>query len=92
MNYYTKPKRESRARSTPWFACPSIIGMLNMFYDAGSESKDLEAHVYGGADNPDNNEYIKGLAERNIKTGMELLKRKEIRVAGMISEGRRGEK
>ncbi|MGA1823967.1 MAG: chemotaxis protein CheD [bacterium] len=92
MNYYIRPKRESPDRSTPWFACPSIIGMLNMFFETGSQTEDLEAHVYGGADNPDNNDYIKGLAELNIKTGMELLKRKKIRVAGMDIGGAKGRK
>ncbi|MGA1867401.1 MAG: chemotaxis protein CheD [bacterium] len=92
MNYYTRPKRESLTHSTPWFACPSIIGMLNMFIEAGSELRDLEAHIYGGAENPENSEYVKGLAERNIKTGIELLKKKNIRIMGMDIGGKKGRK
>ena len=92
MNYYTRPKREPPDRSIPFFACPSIIGMLDRIFEADSKIEDLEAHMYGGAENPEVKGYIKGLAECNIKAGLELLEKKNIRIKGMDIGGEKGRK
>jgi len=92
MSYYTKPKRETPKQSTPIFACPSIIGMLNIFFEAGSRLEDMEAHIYGGAENSEEEGYIEGLAESNIKTGLELLEKKKIHIAGIDIGGDKGRK
>lgn len=92
MNHYFKPNRESIKDSTPVYACPAIIGLLKMFFDEGSKLEDLEAHVYGGAGNPKIEGYMKGLDQRNIQTGLEILELKKIRIIGRDVGGNRARK
>lgn len=92
MNHYTRPVRKSSGQSTPVYACPAIIGLLNIFFEAGSKPENLEAHIYGGAENSKVEGYINGLNERNIQVGHEILALKNIRIAGKDTGGNRGRK
>ncbi|MFC1856262.1 chemotaxis protein CheD [Thermodesulfobacteriota bacterium] len=92
MNHYIKPIREKPADSTPLFACPSIIGLIDMLKKHGSRVEDLEAQVYGGASKPDAEAFVEGLSDKNIEIAFELLAYKKIRVAGKDIGGDRGRK
>lgn len=92
MNYYFKPIRKKAADSTPIYACPAIIGLLNMFSDEGSNAEDLEAHIFGGAANPNVDGYVAGVAEQNVEVAFEILKMKKIRITGSDVGGDRGRK
>jgi chemotaxis protein CheD len=92
MNYYTRPIRNQSSKSTPVYACPAIVGLLNMFLKHGAKIENLEAHVYGGASNPDAEDYVDGLSEKNIEVGLEILELKKIRVTGKDIGGDRGRK
>jgi chemotaxis protein CheD len=92
MNHYIRPIRENPSKSTPVYACPAIIGLIEMFLKHGSKIADLEAHVYGGASNPSAEDYIEGVSEKNIKVGLEILEHKKINITGKDIGGDRGRK
>lgn len=80
MCYYVRPIRPSEELSTPYFAGPSIIGLLNLFKEIGSQKSNLEAHIYGGADNTEASGYIEDLGRKNTYIGLEILKRAGVRL------------
>ena len=92
MNYYLRPIRQSTESSNPIYACPAIIGLLNMFLEYGAKLENLEAHIYGGAINPEIEGYIKGMAEDNVKVGIEILQKSKVRVINKDTGGDMGRK
>lgn len=92
MTHYIRPIRKSSNNSTPLYACPAIIGLLNIFLNSGSQIEDLEASIYGGAENPEAQGYIPGLSEENIRTGIEILELKKINIVTKETGGKRGRK
>jgi chemotaxis protein CheD len=83
MNYYIRPARNFFKDTTPFYSTPSIVGMVNLLVGSGSKVEDLEAHIFGGAENPKAKGYQHGLAKENVKTGLRLLKMKNISVMGL---------
>lgn len=92
MNHYIRPIRDTLYDSTPVYACPAIIGLIDMFVKAGSGMESLEAHIYGASSNPEAEGYIEGLAEYNLKVGIEILGKREIHITGRDVGGNRGRK
>lgn len=72
MGHYIRPVREA-GLSTAMFAAPAIVALVRMLFAAGSTAKDLEAHIYGGAENPRVEGYVPGLGRRNVQVGEEVL-------------------
>ena len=92
MNYYIRPRRKEPSHSTPIYACPAIIGLLDMFSRYGSKVDDLEAHIYGGAENRQSESFIEGISQENVNVGLEILEKKNIRITGKDIGGDRGRK
>lgn len=76
--YFIYPLRSSKTESNPIFACPSFVGLLNMFVDYGSDFSDLEANIIGGADNYCVDSFKPGLALQNIQVAKELINIKKL--------------
>lgn len=87
VGHFSHPRRLG-GESTPDFAAPALVGLFRMFIKAGSHLGNLEAFVYGGADNPDvpGFESLRGL--RNSQIGFEVLSKLGVRVAGSDVGGR----
>jgi chemotaxis protein CheD len=92
MNHYIRPLHGYKHPTTPLFACPAIIGLVNMMIDAGSRIEDLEANIYGGATNPNAIGFIPELGEQNVQTALFLLARKKIYLDCTDVGSRRGRK
>jgi chemotaxis protein CheD len=73
MNLYQFPRRRPGGPSTPKFACPGIVCLSRMLLSQGGSPEDLEASIFGGADNPDAAGYVPDLHEENIRVGLEVL-------------------
>ncbi|WP_045218366.1 chemotaxis protein CheD [Desulfonatronum thioautotrophicum] len=91
MSHYIRPVREA-GLSTPMFAAPAIVTLAEMLFAAGSTAGDLEAHLYGGAENSEAQGYLPGLGRHNVQVGEELLDRLGIALAGRDVGGTRARK
>ncbi|MGK5094503.1 chemotaxis protein CheD [Deltaproteobacteria bacterium TL4] len=92
MTHYSQPYRERGKPSTAIYAAPAIVSLVKMFLDSGSQKKDLEAQIFGGASNPNHQAYHENLHENNVKIGFELLETQDIPVVSMEVGGNRGRK
>lgn len=91
MTHFAYPVRRD-GLSTAMFACPAIVGLSRMFLDSGSHAGDMEARLFGAAENPDAPGYMPGLGADNIRVARELLARFNFRIAGEDTGGCRGRK
>lgn len=87
IGHYSHPLRRS-GESTPSFAAPALVELLRMFRRAGSDPRDLETCLYGGADNPDAWRADPGRGLLNSRMGFEILGKLGVRVAGTDVGGR----
>jgi chemotaxis protein CheD len=92
MNYFSKPVCEDENYPTSLCAFPAIIGLLNMFEEAGSQKINLEANIYGGAENPEAENYIPELGEQNIQAAIYTLEQKEIQISNKDVGSTKGRK
>ncbi|MGR3176443.1 MAG: chemotaxis protein CheD [Candidatus Anammoxibacter sp.] len=92
MCYYIKPLRNNPKETSTLFACPSIIGLLNMLLGTGSKLKYLEAQLYGGAANQKVEGYINGLGDQNVNVAKEILDLQKVRIVGTGTGGTYGRK
>jgi chemotaxis protein CheD len=86
LGHYISPRRKG-ARSTPVFAAPAIVSLIDMCIKKGSKKQHLEANIVGGAVNPKIDQFEHGVAEENIKVGFEILKKLGVKVAGQDTGG-----
>lgn len=91
LGHYIRPLREA-GLSTAMFAAPAIVSLLEMLLSRGAQKELLEAHLYGGATNPGSSRYEKGLAEKNVEIGIEVLTRLKVRLASQDTGGQRARK
>lgn len=73
MAHYCRPYREKNMPSTARYAGPAIVGLVRMLEKEGSRAGELSVHLLGGASNEAVFSYEKGLAQENIKVGLEIL-------------------
>ncbi|MGE4290998.1 MAG: chemotaxis protein CheD [Desulfovibrio sp.] len=92
MTHYARPYREPDKRSTAMYAAPAIVTLVRMLLEGGSSPADLEAHLFGGASNPDMAGHREGLAEDNVRVGLELLEKLQVRRVQRDVGGTRGRK
>jgi chemotaxis protein CheD len=91
MGHYIRPVRED-GFSTAMFAAPAIVTLAEMMFAGGSAASDLEAHLYGGANNSEAARFEPELAERNVWSGEEILAKLGIAIASRDVGGKRGRK
>lgn len=91
MGHYIRPFR-TEGRSTALFAAPSIVTLVRMLLKGGARPEELEAHLYGGAANPEADNFAHGVSEQNIQVGQEILDRMRIPLSGADTGGARARK
>jgi chemotaxis protein CheD len=89
--HYVLPIRNGKAATTK-YAAPAIVSLVGILVNSGSKSMNLEAHIVGGAANPEVEGFIVGLAEENVRVSHEILGKLGIQVAGTDLGGGRGRK
>ena len=93
MCHYLFPYREVRSQSTAKYAAPAIVTLARMFLNTGSKTEELEAQVFGGAQDPKvADASLTMLGKQNIQVGEELLAKLGIPVVGHDVGGSRGRK
>lgn len=78
--YFVYPLRKNKKDSNPMFACPALVGLLNMFIEFECDFRNVEACIIGGAENKMHPYYKPQLAAKNIKVAKELLDIKNIHI------------
>lgn len=91
LSHYAEPYRRDGA-STAIFAAPSIVSLVNMLVKAGCSKKDIEASIYGGAENTRNPRYNMELSRQNVEVGIELLNKMGIQISSRDTGGNMGRK
>ncbi len=79
LSHYFRPIRENEF-STTVFAAPAICALAGMMSGIGSILKNIEAHLYGGAENPGAPGFIPDIAGQNVQVGEEILQKLGIRL------------
>lgn len=92
MCHFIKPVENISSDTSPYYSIPSIYGLLRLFYKRGSHQKNLETHIYGGADNPDAVGFEPDLAKNNIKTAENLLLNNGYKIVSKDVGGNKGRK
>ena len=87
MGHYTHPRRRA-GDSTPIYAAPALVGLVDLFQKAGSSVGDLETSIYGGAENIQAPGFEPGRSLLNIQMGVEILEKLGMRVASSDLGGR----
>lgn len=92
MSHFIRPKRQKKTDLTTHFALPALIGIIATLENKGSKSQNLEAHIFGGAENKDAKGYIKNLSKLNTEAAIKILEKKNIRISGIDIGSRMGRK
>lgn len=92
MAHYCRPYREKNKPSTAVYAGPAIVGLVRMLEKEGSRPKDLNLHLVGGAACERARGFERGLAENNIKVGLEILGKLGLGSVGMHTGGSEGKR
>ncbi|MBP7460113.1 MAG: chemotaxis protein CheD [Candidatus Delongbacteria bacterium] len=92
MNYYLRPIGKSPDQATAYYAFPGIVHLINLFTESGSVLSDLEAHIFGGAENNAADGYIHELAEKNVSIARRILELKKVPIIGQDIGSSRGRK
>lgn len=92
MANYVFPRRLPGVAPTPYFAVSAIAGLVQLMRGAGCRIGDIEARLYGGAENPDSPRFVEGLSEDNVRVGLAILRKIGIGVATRDTGGTRGRK
>ena len=91
MAHFFRPYREN-GLSNSKFAAPSIVSLYQMISKRGSTPYDLEAYLYGGAENYKSNRFNESISRNNITVGIEILDKLKIPIIGKDVGGNRGRK
>ena len=87
IGHYSHPLRVGGA-STPSFAAPALVELVRLFRKAGSDVRNLETYLYGGADNPAMPDFEHDRGALNARMGFEILAKLGVRVSGSDVGGR----
>ncbi len=72
MCYYTHAIRENN-NSSPRFAAPAILSVLQLMEKGGATRQNIECYIYGGAVNEEALRFSAGASEANVRVGKEIL-------------------
>ncbi len=92
MSHYFRPFRLEGRPATSIYAAPALAWLIRQFLQMGSRREDLEAQIFGGAENRLAAEYEPGLGAENVRAGREILEQQRIEIGTMDVGGSRGRK
>ncbi len=92
MNYFLYPYTDDPEMATPLYGNVSTIALIRFFREDGSEIKDVEAQIFGGAHPHGVSEEGARLAADNVDVARRVLRRYGIPVVAEDAGGRKGRK
>ena len=92
MTHYCLPHLRQGQPATSLYAIPALSWLIRQFLMTGSNRADLEAQVFGGAENRDHADYRPQLHKENVQVGVDTLTKNGITISTMDVGGSRGRK
>lgn len=92
MVYFLKPQTQDTDKLSLYQAKPSIYYLLKLFKKRKCQKEDLEAGIYGGAFNPEHNNYDEDLHNHNVQQAEDILQKNGIEIHSSDVGGKRGRK
>lgn len=90
MNHFQRPSTRDKHEAIPRYGNVAISTLLLMMIDDGSELKDMEAQIFGGAHNP--RVSTEDIGQENIKVARKILTKKGVRLVSEDVGGEKGRK
>ncbi|MBF0210903.1 MAG: chemotaxis protein CheD [Desulfamplus sp.] len=90
MNHFQFPEIRDKELSTALYGNVATITLIKMMLSNGSKEHHIEAHIFGGAHNPEVSKINVGL--NNIKTARRILNSKQIKIVSEDVGGEVGRK
>lgn len=91
MNNFNLPSATQSNQSTARFGNVSTSALIRMMIDNGSKISSMEAQVLGGSNNPDLISK-KDIGQDNIRSALQVLKKKRVSVVSQDVGGQKGRK
>jgi len=92
MCYFVRYESDKSLYSSTYYASPALISLIKELEKKGSKTFNMEAHVYGGAENRDAKGFVEGLGVKNIAAAENILMENNISISGKEIGGNRGRK
>ena len=92
MNHFLYPRASKREESTPLFGNAAVYALIKFFRDDGSEIKNLEAQIFGGAVPEESSKESASVARENVFIARRLLVRHGVKITAEDTGGRKGRK
>jgi chemotaxis protein CheD len=90
MNRYRYPFVGDKRKSTAVYGNAAVVALIRMMVEDGSQKKNLEAQIIGGAHNPD---YCKkDIGRENIRIAKQILTKEGITLTSEDTGGNKGRK
>ena len=90
MNLFQYPVITEKSKATAVYGNVSIIAMIRMMENDGSQKKHLEAQIIGGAHNARISD--KNIGRENLKMALKVLQREKIIIVSRDEGGEKGRK
>ncbi len=90
MSHFQFPSIKEKLKATVVYGNVSTFSIVNMMENAGSEIKDLEAQIFGGAFNPEI--CSKDVGKKNVNVAKRVLAKKQVRIVSEDTGGEKGRK
>lgn len=92
MAHYCRPYRQHDKPSTTQYAAPALFWLIRQMMFRGAKKEHIQAQLIGGAFNKDLGDEEPDLHECNIKVGMEILRKEDLKLTTVDVGGDRGRK
>ncbi|HYG40587.1 MAG TPA: chemotaxis protein CheD, partial [Cytophagales bacterium] len=92
INHYMLSFWNGEGLASPKFGNIAIEKLIKKMKEMGSENKNLQAKIFGGAEVLENMKGGFKIGELNIKTAEEILKHEKIPIVGFSVGGKKGRK
>ncbi|SFM50441.1 chemotaxis protein CheD [Thermodesulforhabdus norvegica] len=92
MNHFLFPRAKNRSEATPVFGNASILALVKFFREDGSEIKNLEAQIFGGAVPEESSPEAARIARANVHIARTMLGRYGIPIVAEDVGGHKGRK
>ncbi|MBA3010738.1 MAG: chemotaxis protein CheD [Proteobacteria bacterium] len=90
MNHFLFPQVDAGEQTTALYGNISVVTLIRMMLENGSDLSNLEAQLFGGAHNPAS--CPRDIGEDNVKTARNILNQKQIKISSEDVGGQLGRK
>lgn len=92
MNHFLYPLTRKPGEATAQYGNVAIKALVRLFIEDGSDKKDLEAQIFGGAHPADSSEEIIEICLHNVEISRQVLMRNEVPIVSEDVGGTKGRK